>query len=99
MAHARMHEVEPVPMPRENVVVAALENPEADWEESLAEMERLVDTANGRVVAVVTQRRDKPEPATYLGKGKVEETKALIQEHGAQLLVIDGELSPSQQRN
>ncbi|OPZ81495.1 MAG: GTPase HflX [bacterium ADurb.Bin429] len=99
MAHARMHEVEPIPMPRENVVVAALENPEADWEESLEEMERLVDTANGRVVAIVTQRRDKPEPATYLGKGKVEETKAIIEEHAAQLLVIDGELSPSQQRN
>ncbi len=86
-------------MPRENVVVAALENPEADWEESLEEMERLVDTANGRVVAIVKQRRNKPEPATYLGKGKVEETKAIIEEHEAQLLVVDGELAPSQQRN
>jgi GTP-binding protein HflX len=99
MAHEKLHDVEPIPMPRENVVVAALENPEADWEESLEEMERLVDTANGQVVAIVTQRREKPDPATYLGKGKVEEIKEVIQRTEAVVLVVDGDLAPSQQRN
>jgi len=88
-----------MPAPPQRVVLAALEDPESDWEESLAELERLADTANGQVVATLTQRRKMPDPRTYLGKGKVEEIKEAIQRGDANLLIIDGDVSPSQQRN
>ena len=67
--------------------------------EHLEELERLVDTAGGVVVGEVTQQIDKPNPATYLGKGKVEELRLAIQEKDASLIVFDDELSPSQGKN
>src|SRR5436190_18296576 len=51
--------------------------------EHLEELERLVDTAGGIVVGEVTQQIDKPNPATYLGKGKVEELRMAIDEKNA----------------
>ncbi len=71
----------------------------ADIEDSLAEMERLVDTAGSDVVEVATQRRPHPDPATYLGKGKAKELAGLGKALDIDLLVVDGELSPVQQRN
>jgi GTP-binding protein HflX len=71
----------------------------ADIEDSLAEMERLVDTAGSDVVEVATQRRPNPDPATYLGKGKAKELAGLGKALDIDLLVVDGELSPVQQRN
>jgi len=65
----------------------------------LEELERLVDTAGGVVVGEVTQQIDKPNPATYLGKGKVEELRLAIEEKNASLIVFDDELSPSQGKN
>jgi len=67
--------------------------------EKLEELERLVDTAGGVVVGEVTQQIDKPNPATYLGKGKVEELRMAIEEKNATLIVFDDELSPSQGMN
>ena len=67
--------------------------------EHLEELERLVDTAGGVVVGEVTQQIDKPNPATYLGKGKVEELRIAIDEKNASLIVFDDELSPSQGKN
>jgi GTP-binding protein HflX len=67
--------------------------------EHLEELERLVDTAGGVVVGEVTQQIDKPNPATYLGKGKVEELRMAIEEKNASLIVFDDELSPSQGKN
>jgi GTP-binding protein HflX len=67
--------------------------------EHLLELEQLVDTAGGVVVGEVTQQIDKPNPATYLGKGKVEELRLAIQEKDASLVVFDDELSPSQGKN
>jgi GTP-binding protein HflX len=67
--------------------------------EHLEELERLVDTAGGIVVGEVTQQIDKPNPATYLGKGKVEELRIAIEEKNASLVVFDDELSPSQGKN
>jgi len=81
------------------VVLATLENPEMAWEESLAELEELADTAGARVVDVVSQRREQPDPRTYLGKGKTEELKRVVEAGEATLVIFDGELSPSQQRN
>jgi len=71
----------------------------ADIEDSLAEMERLVDTAGSAVVEVATQRKPHPDPATYLGKGKAKELAGLGKALDIDLLVVDGELSPVQQRN
>ncbi|HEX2951583.1 MAG TPA: GTPase HflX [Armatimonadota bacterium] len=99
MARAELYEIEPRPSPRQPVVLAALEVPETDWEESLDELERLADTANGQVVGQLTQRRESPDPSTYFGKGKVEEIRQVVERTNASLLVIDGEISPSQQRN
>jgi GTP-binding protein HflX len=67
--------------------------------EHLQELEQLVDTAGGIVVGEVTQQIDKPNPATYLGKGKVEELRLAIQDKDASLVVFDDELSPSQGKN
>lgn len=71
----------------------------AEIDDSLAEMERLVDTAGSDVVDVVTQRKPHPDPATYLGKGKAKELAGLGKALDIDLLVVDGELSPVQQRN
>jgi GTP-binding protein HflX len=67
--------------------------------EHLEELERLVDTAGGVVVGEVTQQIDKPNPATYLGKGKVDELRNEIEARNASLIVFDDELSPSQGKN
>jgi GTP-binding protein HflX len=67
--------------------------------EHLQELEQLVDTAGGMVVGEVTQHIDKPNPATYLGKGKVEELRQAILDKDASLVVFDDELSPSQGKN
>ncbi|MFL5558688.1 MAG: GTPase HflX, partial [Gemmatimonadaceae bacterium] len=67
--------------------------------EHLEELEQLVDTAGGVVVGEVTQQIDKPNPATYLGKGKVEELRQEIEDKNASLVVFDDELSPSQGKN
>lgn len=85
--------------PHQQVVLVALDNPETGWEESLEELERLADTANGQVVATLTQRRETPDPRTYIGKGKVEELREVIARGGATVVIIDGDVSPSQQRN
>jgi len=65
----------------------------------MEELSRLAETMDIEPVAVITQDRDAPDSATYLGKGKVEELKARILEEDAGLLLIDGVLSPVQARN
>lgn len=68
-------------------------------EESLAELERLATTAGADVVATVTQRLEHPEPSTFLGQGKVQELREARLEQGADLVIFDDELTPTQQRN
>jgi GTP-binding protein HflX len=94
-----MHDVNPKPTPKQRVVLVALEDPEVAWEESLEELEQLADTAGAQVVATLTQRRDTPDPRTYIGKGKVDELREVVQRGDANLVIIDGETAPSQQRN
>ncbi len=67
-------------------------------EDSLAELRLLAQTAGLKVVGQLTQRLDHPHPATFIGKGKLEELKSLVQETGADVVVFDEELSPRQQR-
>ena len=66
---------------------------------SLDELELLVDTAGADPVARVTQRRDKPDPATYIGRGKAAELRETSESVDSDTVVFDDELSPAQQRN
>ena len=68
-------------------------------EEHLRELARLADTAGAIVVGELTQQLDRPHPGTYLGKGKIEELKAMVQEKDVSLIIFDDELSPSQGKN
>ena len=70
----------------------------ADAENSLAELKALAETAGSEVLEGLIQRRDKPDPATYIGSGKVIELKQIVDATGADTVVCDGELSPSQLR-
>jgi GTP-binding protein HflX len=67
--------------------------------EHIEELERLTDTAGAVIVGELTQQLDKPHPATYLGKGKIEELRQKVQDTQASLVVFDDELSPSQSKN
>ncbi len=68
-------------------------------EASLDELERLVDTAGSVAVERAVQRRNTPDPATYIGKGKAAELAGIGAALDIDLVVVDGELSPVQQRN
>jgi len=68
-------------------------------EADLEELALLVDTAGADVVAQVVQRRDQPDPATFVGKGKAHELHELSESVDADTVVFDDELSPAQQRN
>jgi len=71
----------------------------ANLREHLEELERLTDTAGAVIVGELTQQLDKPNPATYLGAGKIDELKQKVSETKASLVVFDDELSPSQAKN
>jgi GTP-binding protein HflX len=70
-----------------------------DVEESLAEFRELVSSAGGVVAAEVLQRRARPDPATLIGSGKVEEIAAVVASTQADLVLFDHDLSPTQLRN
>ena len=67
-------------------------------ERSLEELAALVDTAGGQVVARVLQNRPTPEARTFLGEGKAREIAELVRNAGAELLVLDNDVSPAQTR-
>jgi GTP-binding protein HflX len=66
---------------------------------SLAELAALTETAGAQVLEGLVQRRDKPDPATFIGSGKVEELRDVVVATGADTVICDGELSASQLRN
>jgi GTPase len=87
---------------REKIVLVGVAVPPAtveDAEDHLDELGLLVDTAGADEAARVVQRRDAPDPATYVGKGKAEELRALSNSVDADTVVFDDELSPAQSRN
>lgn len=86
----------------ERAILAGVERPGKQlWsiEESMAELARLADTAGAKIVGQFTQRKEKPDAAFFLGKGKVSEIAMEIQNNDANLLILDDELTPSQQHN
>ena len=98
MPRFTLHSTEVVP---ERVLLVGVELPNSAWslEDSLAELERLVDTDGGKVVGTLTQRLANPVPRTFIGKGKCDELVALVHSMEVDVVVFDDELTPSQQSN
>jgi len=76
----------------------SLPREECATEESMAELEALLETAGGSCVGTVLQNKDTPDPRTFIGEGKTAEVKELAAHAGADLVIFDNALSPSQQR-
>ena len=76
----------------------ALSREENADDESLEELEALLETAGGTCLGTVLQNKDTPDPRTFIGEGKTEEVRELAQNQGADLVIFDNPLSPSQQR-
>ncbi len=72
---------------------------EMDFDAALAEFQELAASAGAEIAATVIQRRGKPDPATLIGPGKVEELEAVVASSGANLVLFDHDLTPSQLRN
>lgn len=88
--------------PAEKAILVGIQAPDApDWEVhySLDELTSLADTAGIQTLDRLWQSREKPHPATFIGKGKVEEVRVLVEEHGADTVIFDAELSPAQIKN
>ena len=87
---------------RELAIACGLQFPESGFmevDESLLELKALAHTAGADVVATVIQSRTRPDSATYIGRGKLNEIDELLNIHGAQLVIFDDELTPAQLRN
>ena len=94
----------------ERVVLVGLDLPRAadpaasvldvaqDAETSLSELAALSETAGSQVLDALIQKRDHPDPATYLGSGKARELAEMVAAVGADTVIVDGELAPSQRR-
>ncbi len=85
----------------ERVVLVGVwaEGDAVDAENSLAELAALAETAGSQVLEGMVQRRSKPDPATFVGSGKVSEVRDVVLETGADTVICDGELSAAQLRN
>ncbi|MCI8438179.1 MAG: GTPase HflX [Oscillospiraceae bacterium] len=95
--------LEEIEKPRDRVIIAGLSSPRLEeqdnaTEESMDELEDLVETAGGETAASVLQNRASPDPRTFIGEGKVEEIKALVKTEEATSVIFDNDLSPSQLR-
>ena len=78
---------------------AAMFSPEETAsEDSLDELEALLQTAGGECVAKVLQNRPAPDPHSFIGEGKAQEVRELMEQEQAQLVILDNDLTPSQIR-
>ena len=93
-------EVEQRQLRLERVVLIGVwtEGSASDADNSMAELAALAETAGSRVLEALVQRRERPDPATYVGSGKAAELRAVVAATGADTVVCDGELSPGQLR-
>ena len=78
------------------LAAASMDEHERSSEVSMEELSALVETAGGETVAMLMQARPTPDPRSFLGDGKVQELKELIERNECDLAVFDNELSPSQ---
>ena len=81
------------------ILVAVSENDNDDTEESVDELMELVETAGAITAGRVIQNRESIHPGTYIGKGKIDEIRILIEQLGATGIICDDELSPAQLKN
>jgi GTPase len=94
---AREPELRVGPEPERGLLLAVLPKG-ADAEDELGELRELARTAGVEPVAETIQRRTRPDPRRYVGKGKLEELKTAYADHDAEVLLVDEELDPVQQR-
>jgi GTPase len=96
----RFKHISTAPVP-ERTLIVGVDTGRSDWgmQESLDELERLVATADGEVVARETQKLDSPIPKTFVGSGKAQELADIVRRMDIDVVVFDDELSPSQQSN
>ena len=84
----------------ERVVLAGIWNgTQAEAENSIRELAALAETAGSDVLDALIQRRDKPDPGTYLGKGKAAELADIVASVGADTVIIDSELAPRDRKS
>ena len=87
---------------RDYAVLVGLKSPvlgrDSADEESLAELSALVETAGAESVGMILQSREKPDPHSFIGEGKVEEVKRMVENSQATMVIFDNDLSPSQIR-
>ena len=87
---------------RDKVVLVGLNSPvlkeDSATDESVEELSALVETAGGEAVGIVLQNRPTPDPRTFIGEGKVAEVQLYCENTGADMVIFDNDLSPSQQR-
>lgn len=83
----------------ERALLLGVDTGEYDCAVSLAELEELADTAGAQTVCTVSQKLDSPNPATYIGTGRLQEVRDFCASNEVDLVIADGELSPAQQRN
>ena len=87
---------------RDYAVLVGLRSPvlgaDSADEESLAELGALVETAGGEPVGTILQSREKPDPHSFIGEGKVEEVRRMVENSDATMVIFDNDLSPSQIR-
>ncbi len=96
----RFKQMSTAPVP-ERALIVGVDTGRSQWgmDESLDELERLVATADGEVVARLTQKLDSPSPKTFVGSGKAQEIADTVRRMDVDVVVFDDELSPSQQAN
>jgi GTPase len=95
---ADISEVEYRQLRLERVVLVGVwtEGTAADNQASMAELAALAETAGSQVLEALIQRRDRPDPSTYIGSGKAQELREVVLATGADTVICDGELSPAQ---
>ena len=98
---ADITEVEYRDLQLERVVLASVwtTGSQRDAENALAELKLLAETAGSEVLEALVQRRSHPDPATFIGRGKVDELREVVIATGADTVICDGELEPAQLRN
>ena len=84
---------------QERAVLVSVDTGEFDVDSSLVELTELARTAGAEVICEMTQKREAPEAGTYLGKGKLQELADFCDAEKPDLVIVDGELSPAQQKN
>lgn len=87
--------------PPERALLVGIDRPNSEWDmdESLDELSRLAHTAGAEEAARTTQKLQKPNPATFIGSGKVDEIAALCEQLDIDVVIFDDELTPTQQSN